>query len=76
MRTEGLVDSGASVNFIFTTFIGALRIKPLDLVSLKVVRADDAEISSSGNKFFYSLTIAINEKTPSLHLFCTIDSSH
>ena len=76
MRTEGLVDSEASVNFIFMTFIDALRIKSLNLVSLKVVRADDAEISFSENEFFYSLMIVINEKTLSLHLFCTIDSSH
>ena len=76
MKTEGLVDSEASVNFIFTTFTCALQLKLLNLVSLKVVEADDAEISPSENEFFYSLTLVINEKTLSLHLFCVIDSPH
>ena len=76
MKTEGLVNSEASVNFIFIMFTHTLQLKFLDLVSLRIVEADDAEISPSENEFFYSLTLVINEKTLFSHLFCIIDSPH
>ena len=69
LSTEELVNSGASANFIFITFTQMLRIASLDLVSLRVMSADGSEISPSGNGFFYSLIIAVNEKTSSVHLF-------
>ena len=69
LQTEGFIDSEASENFIFSTFTQTLKIKLLDLVSLRVMRADDSEISSAENEFFYSLSVAVNRKTLSLHLF-------
>ena len=76
LSTESLVDSGASVNFIFTTFAQTLEIASLDLISSRVISADSSEISSAGNEFFYFLFIAVNEKTFSVHLFWVIHSLH
>ena len=76
MKTDSLIDSGASVNFISVTFIWALSVTALNLISLKVVSANELEISSAENGYFYSLLIAVNERTSSTHLFCAIDSPH
>ena len=76
LKTEGLIDFSASVNFISSAFMQTLNVTALDLISLRVVSADELKISSAENDFFYSLLIAVNERTSSTHLFCVIDSSH
>ena len=76
LKTEGLINSGASVNFISVTFMQALSVTVLDLISPRIVSANELKISSSGNDYFYSLLIAVNERTLSTHIFCVIDSSH
>ena len=76
MKTDSLIDSGASVNFISVTFVKALSVTALDLISLRIVSANELKISFSENSYFYSLSIAVNKRTSSTHLFCVIDSSH
>ena len=76
LKMKGLIDSGASVNFISVTFIQVLSVTALDLISSKVMSANELKISPSENDYFYSLLIAVNERTQSTHLFCVIDSSH
>ena len=76
MKTDSLIDSGASVNFISVIFIKALSVTALDLISLRVVSANKLKISLSENSYFYSLSIAVNKRTLSMHLFCVINSPH
>ena len=76
LQTDDLINSEASANFISTAFTQALRFKPLNLVSLRVMRADSSEISSAENEFFFFLSVAVNRNIPSLHLFCIINFSH
>ena len=64
------------MNFISITFAQTLEIASLNLVSSKIMSADSSKISSSGNEFFYSLFITVNEKTLSVHLFQVIHSLH
>ena len=43
------------MNFVFNMFMQALRCNFIDFVSSKVMSADEVEISSSENEYFYSL---------------------
>ena len=76
LKTEGLIDSETSVNFILKSFVQTLGCHLLNLVSLRVMSSDEIEISSSGNRFFFSLLIAVNSLTFFSHLFQTIESSY
>ena len=76
MKINSLIDSGASVNFISVTFIWALSVTVLNSISLRVMSANELKISSAENGYFYSLSIAVNERTLSTHLFHVIDSPH
>ena len=64
------------MNFVFNTFMQALRCILIDFVSSKVIDADRVEISSPGNEYFYSLFISVNETTSVSHLFHAINSPH
>ena len=76
LKTQGLIDSEMSVNFVFNTFIQALRCNLINFVSSKVIDADRVKISSLRNEYFYFLFISVNGTTSVSHLFHAINSSH
>ena len=76
IRTEAMIDSGATTNFVDLAFIHSLPLKPLELLSPPVVSVDGKTLSPAGKDYCYKLNIALNKQTLANHIFRAIPMLH